>query len=284
MNPIFSYMGSKKAHCDWIFSNINVGDKRLVEPFAGSCTVSLYSEKENVWINDRNHFITDIFSAIQSNYEEFYKELYKMSEEYYSTDNPKEYYINVRKHYSIEKDILKKSVQEFFLLVAGFNSLIRFNKKGIWSVAFGQCYIKNCTKKNFPICNTYTLEYLKSIQEMIKNWKITNIDYIDVIKNCNPKTDFLYCDPPYLTSKESTYFRDWTEQDTINLSIALREFSDKGGKFAMSECFNKKEPNYTKLLQDSFSFCKILQKESNFTICGKEAKNISEILIINEYN
>ena len=105
-----------------------------------------------------------------------------------------------------------------FLSRAGFNGMMRFNRKGEWNIPFckkpdrfAQAYI---TK----ICNQ-----IKSADTVLRryDWTFYNQDFLETIRQAK-KGDLIYCDPPYF-GRYVDYYNGWTETDEENLFKALSE-------------------------------------------------------------
>lgn len=121
-----------------------------------------------------------------------------------------------------ENNIIKKAVR--FVFLSNFSYL---SARRTFSIRFDNA--KNIILKRIPVVN-----------KILKNCKITNLDYRDLLKNMGDKTGtnkkemFIYADPPYLNT-DCKYSYKWQEKDVIDLFESLINF---GCNFAISEFDN----------------------------------------------
>ena len=107
-----------------------------------------------------------------------------------------------------------------FLSRAGFNGMMRFNRKGEWNIPF-------CKKPDrfAPAYITKICNQIKESSKVIKkyDWSFYNQDFLETIKLAK-EGDLIYCDPPYF-GRYVDYYNGWTEQDEENLFTALSQTS-----------------------------------------------------------
>ena len=282
MKPFMKYTGSKRKLAKWICSNIDLSGKRLVEPFCGSAAVTLFLEPKKAWLNDISPFVIDIFSAIKTDPIRFHKILDDIHTPiYYETDENKvkEAYLAIRSEYYNDTDLISRAVKEFILISMCYNGLVRFDKYGHWNVAFGKRF--SIAYSATPLTKHMSYYDVLGYSNMFANYDITCMNYIDVISNCNPETDFIYCDPPYLISADTTYQGKWTTDHLSHLCDMLVAFAERGGKFAISEC-GKRKDFVNELLYDKMSRYNIISSDYKYTIGNNNlAVDASEILIYN---
>lgn len=279
MRPFMKYTGSKRKLAKWICSNINLSGKRLVEPFCGSAAITLFLEPKKAWLNDISQFVIDIFSAIKVDPVKFHKTLDDIyTPMYYETDDQKvkESYLTIRNDYYNDTDLITRAVKEFILISMCYNGVVRFDKNGHWNVPYGKRFSISHTKT--PLTKHISFYDILGYSNL---YDITCKNYIDVISECDPVTDFIYCDPPYLISVDSTYQRKWTSDDLNTLCDLLISFADRGGKFALSEC--GKHRNFVNtLLYEKMNRYNIVSSDYTYII-GNNSLSVkaSEILIYN---
>ena len=105
-----------------------------------------------------------------------------------------------------------------FLSRAGFNGMMRFNRKGEWNIPF--------CKKPDRFASAYITKICNQIQETSRivkryDWTFCNQDFLKTIEMAQ-KGDLIYCDPPYF-GRYVDYYNGWTEQDEENLYKALSQ-------------------------------------------------------------
>ena len=107
-----------------------------------------------------------------------------------------------------------------FLSRAGFNGMMRFNRKGEWNIPF--------CKKPDRFAPAYITKICNQIQETKKilkryDWEFCNQDFLKTIVRAH-ESDLIYCDPPYF-GRYVDYYNGWTEKDEENLYKALSQTS-----------------------------------------------------------
>ncbi len=124
-------------------------------------------------------------------------------------------------HYKKVKDRFNHEFSPFdfiFLSRAGFNGMMRFNRKGEWNIPF-------CKKRNrfaaayiTKICNQ-----IATTQATLRryDWELRNVPFFETISKAK-KGDVIYCDPPYY-GRYVDYYNGWTEEDERLLFRALKE-------------------------------------------------------------
>ncbi len=203
---------------DLIFkSNIDLNTATWIEPFFGTGVVGLNSPLRGKHIvGDTNPHIINFYNGIKdghinpNNMRNFLEKesilLSNASEEGYS------HYREVKKRFNLEHNPL----DFIFLSRAGFNGMMRFNKKGEWNIPF-------CKKPNrfAPAYITKICNQLASAEKVIKNgnWQFLNQSFIDTIDTAK-KGDLIYCDPPYY-GRYVDYYNGWDNNDEQALFEAL---------------------------------------------------------------
>jgi DNA adenine methylase len=181
IKPIIKQVGNKSWLKEEIwkfyFRACNDREKnlRFVDPFCGSLAVPFFIIPDQAWVNDANSYIINL-----------YKQLVlepSMPEQ----KRDKELYIFKRSQFNnlIEQGVIEgRELAELFYYLNrfGYNGVIRFNQKGKFNTPFG---LSKVYKTNFEI-----------EADVLKDWKITNLDFKEVIENCG-ESDFIFADPPY---------------------------------------------------------------------------------------
>lgn len=198
---------------------------RWIEPFLGTGVVALNSSAKTAILNDTNPHIIKFYKQVQSGditaesvrgYLGFEGErLRNADEEGYA-------------HFRLIRDRFNESFDSLdflFLSRAGFNGMMRFNKKGKWNIPF-------CKKPNrfSPSYITKITNQIAGAQKAIgSSWKFLNSDFQKVIER-GEKDDLIYCDPPYF-GRYVDYYNGWAEDDERRLFEAL---SATDSKFILS--------------------------------------------------
>lgn len=103
-----------------------------------------------------------------------------------------------------------------FLSRAGFNGMMRFNRKGEWNVPFCKKAQRFSPAYITKICNQ-----VENIAHSLrgKSWEFHNSHFLETIAQAK-QGDIIYCDPPYF-GRYADYYNGWTEEDERSLQQAL---------------------------------------------------------------
>jgi DNA adenine methylase len=138
-------------------------------------------------------------------------------------DKGYEHYLNVRTRFN-------ESFSPFdfiFLSRAGFNGMMRFNKKGKWNIPF--CKKPDRFARSYVTKITNQVETISQIIRPEPDWIFHNKSFAEIIPLAT-ENDIIYCDPPYF-GRHVDYFNGWTEQDEELLFTLL---SQTKAKFILS--------------------------------------------------
>ena len=197
MNKSFlKWAGGKSRVAEDIKRLLPVGKKRLVEPFAGSCSFGLNCDFEQYLMADINKDLRDL-----------YLELKKQGEKFIDTCqsffNQKE--SNTVGGYNTFRDIFNllsknnppvdtKSALFVYLNRHCFNGLCRYNSKGEFNVPFG-----NYEKPYFP--RKEMLEFIKFAERAVFFYQGFEDTFAELTSN-----DCVYADPPYVPISDTANF------------------------------------------------------------------------------
>ena len=222
--PPIKSQGIKTKLIPWINdvilrSGIDISKANWIEPFFGTGVVGLNSPLKGKFIvGDTNPHIIDFYNGIQNreitpiNMRAYLEQESKILSS--SDENGYAYYREVKNRFNS----FHNSFDFIFLSRAGFNGMMRFNKKGEWNIPF-------CKKPNrfSPAYITKICNQVNAVQQIITNkkWEFHNQGFFETIKRAQ-KGDLIYCDPPYL-GRYVDYYNGWTEEDEQELFKALSE-------------------------------------------------------------
>ncbi len=225
--PPIKSQGIKTKLVPWIFDIAPKIQGRWIEPFLGTGVVAFNARYKKALLNDSNPHIINFYKKIQSG--EINAPLMKR---YLETEgallsaagnNGYEHYKLVRSRFNTEF-----SPYDFiFLSRAGFNGMMRFNRKGHWNIPF--------CKKPDRFAQSYITKIINQVANIGKiirpepDWKFYNTSFADIIPLATEQ-DIIYCDPPYY-GRYVDYFNGWTEDDEALLFTLL---SQTKAKFILS--------------------------------------------------
>lgn len=194
MRPFLKWAGGKYRLVERIKAHLPSG-KRLLEPFAGSCALSLNTDYEAYWLNDINTDLINLYQTLQREgaaFIEFCSRFFTPE-----TNTPQKYY-EFREQFNQETDIYYKSALFVYLNRHGYNGLARYNAAGEFNVPFGR-YLKPYFPK----------KEMRFFLAKFKDAQFTNLDFEVVIDQARPG-DLVYCDPPYEPLTETSNFTSYS--------------------------------------------------------------------------
>lgn len=220
--PPIKSQGIKTKLVPWINdlilqSGIDLENATWIEPFFGTGVVGLNAPiKGNHIVGDSNPHLINLYNGIKDgNITQFNMRAYlehesKMLET--ADENGYAYYREVKNRFNREHS----PFDFIFLSRAGFNGMMRFNKRGEWNIPF-------CKKPNrfAPAYVSKICNQIASAEKIIHkgNWQFLNQNFLDTI-NMAQEGDVIYCDPPYF-GRYVDYYNGWTEEDEEALYNAL---------------------------------------------------------------
>jgi DNA adenine methylase len=194
MRPFLKWAGGKYRLVERIKAQLPPG-KRLLEPFAGSCALSLNTDYDNYWLNDINPDLINLYQVLQREGTAFIE----FCSEYFTPQtNTAEKYYEIRNQFNRETDIFVKSALFIYLNRHGYNGLSRYNAGGEFNVPFGKY-----SKPYFPE------EELHYFLAKFNNAKFTSLDFETMLSKACPG-DVVYCDPPYEPLSETSNFTSYS--------------------------------------------------------------------------
>lgn len=222
--PPIKSQGIKTKLVPWIKSIIpDDFSGSWIEPFMGTGVVAFNIAPSKAILCDTNPYLIDFYSkiALKEITPDVVKK-YLLKEGASLLEKGEEHYYYIRDRFNCEHNPL----DFIFINRAGFNGMIRFNRKGGFNVPFcrkpnrfAQAYITKITNQVAWVFNVISMGDYKFICQ----------DFKDTINNA-AKNDIIYCDPPYI-DRHVDYFNGWGEKQEKELFSALSEFE---GKFILS--------------------------------------------------
>ncbi|MDR3727994.1 MAG: Dam family site-specific DNA-(adenine-N6)-methyltransferase [Terracidiphilus sp.] len=242
-----------------------------VEPFMGTGVVAFNIAPANALLCDTNPHLVNFYSSIANG--EITSGIvrdYLNAEGQLLLEKGEGHYYEIRARFNKHHSPL----DFLFLNRAGFNGMIRFNKKGEFNIPFcrkpqrfAQAYV------------TKIVNQVSCVEKLLrtKNFVFKCQDFSETIKEAS-SADILYCDPPYI-DRHVDYYSGWNESNETGLYDALSNFT---GRFILSTWHHNdyRENEYIKTLWSKFD---ILTREHFYHVGGKEENrnSVMEALVVN---
>ena len=182
------YPGGKSRACTKIgqFLPNMYTYKEFREPFLGGGSVAIYLTKMypslNIWVNDLYEPLINFWKEIQHSGQELYDALSYLKNKHPNRDLAKGLFLE-------SKDIINDDNKSKLDRAVAFYIV---NKCSFSGLTESSSFSGQASESNFSMKG---IEKLPGYQEIIEDWKITNLSYEDLLTDW--KDAFIYLDPPY---------------------------------------------------------------------------------------
>lgn len=228
-----NYIGNKYRLLNQIIPLLPEANS-LVDLFAGGLDVAINYNAKNIYCNDINYHLIDIYKAFQINeYNSMIERFDKTIVEYGLSKENADGFARFRDYYNNSN---RNPLDLYLLMNYGFNYQLRFNSNHDFNNPFGKkrSSFNNAIRNRLPI-----------FIEKIKSFDFSSKDFREFDYSVLNKDDLIYCDPPYTISTGSYNdgkrgFNGWNEQDDLDLLNILDELSERGVRFALSNVLSHK--------------------------------------------
>ena len=209
--PPIKSQGIKTKLVPWIKALIPETEGRWIEPFMGTGVVAFNAGFGQAVLGDVNPHVIRFYRDIQTGeLTPFRVRAYLEEEGGYLRDAGEdgyEHYNHIRDRFNREHDPL----DFLFLSRAGFNGMMRFNKRGEWNIPF--CKKRDRFNKSYV---TKIVNQVHDVSRIIRtDWEFLNIPFEKTISMATAD-DILYCDPPYW-GRHVDYYNGWGDADEERL-------------------------------------------------------------------
>lgn len=270
--PPIKSQGIKTKLVPWIKSILtNDFDGTWIEPFMGTGVVAFNVAPKKAILADTNPHLINFYTQIANDQiNPGIVKSFLQKEGKILSEKGEDHYYYIRDRFNSEKNPLD------FLFVnrAGFNGMIRFNRKGGFNIPFcrkpdrfAQAYVTKITNQ---------VAWVSSVISS-GNYQFICQDFKETIKLAS-KNDVIYADPPYI-ERHVDYFNGWDSKHEEELFQSLSGFD---GKFILSTWHHNdyRENEFIKTLWAEFQ---ILTKDHFYHVGGSEENRnpMVEALITN---
>lgn len=193
MKPFLKWAGNKYHVIEQIKQALPSGN-RLIEPFAGSCSVFLNTQYKHYILADGNSDLINMYLIIKESGSSFIKYAKSFFTE---KNNNDEAFYKLRRSFNTTVDVYLKSALFIYLNKHCFNGLCRYNDKGEFNASFGKY-----KKPYFPE------KELSNFYNKSKSATFQHADFSITMKSAK-SGDIIYCDPPYLPLSSTANFNHY---------------------------------------------------------------------------
>ncbi|MCF6344057.1 MAG: DNA adenine methylase [Devosiaceae bacterium] len=278
-----NYIGGKYKILDQIIPLFPNEINCFVDLFAGGCNVGINVDAQEIIFNDNLIYLVDLYRTLQN--KELLSILKHIHTQINKFDLSKENeagYKRFRLHYNSTQNPL-----DLLVLVAySFNHQIRFNNSHEFNNPFGRnrsSYNQN-TERNL-------ISFINAVKS--KNVEFQSLSFDAFNFNSLGKSDFIYCDPPYLIAT-GTYndgkrgFKGWSKNEEFKLLEMLDSLNSKGIMFALSNVLEHKGKSndilkswLNKNKQYATNYIHKNYSNSNYQTIDRNKSSSTEVLITN---
>lgn len=199
---LVQYQGSKRLIAEDIIKYIPEDTVRLIEPFSGTCAVSILAAQRrkcsSFWLNDINgpliHLIEECVNNPQGLSDEY---SVVWNGQFLDGQNNIDYFYKIRDEFNSGA---RDAARMLFLLARVVKGAVRYNSQGEMN--------QSCDKRRCGTKPTVIQNNAHSISRLLKGKaSFTCFDYRDVLKMAMPG-DLVYMDPPYQGTSNKDNTRD----------------------------------------------------------------------------
>lgn len=222
--PPIKSQGIKTKLVPWI-DNITPHkfDGRWIEPFMGTGVVAFNLAPKHALLCDTNPHLINFYQSIKDGQvtAEIVKDFLNREGAILLEEGESHYY-RVRDRFNEHHEPL----DFLFLNRAGFNGMIRFNRKGGFNIPF-------CRKPQ-RFAQAYVTKVVNQVAHISKLLKAKDFDFKrqgfeQTLKEAREE-DIVYCDPPYI-DRHTDYYNGWNSD---NETILFQLLSGMNCKFILS--------------------------------------------------
>ena len=270
-----NYIGGKFDIINFLKEHFPKDINNFYDLFGGGSTVSLNVKAKKIFYNDNNWIVRDLLKYLsKNNISDLYKKITLLIKKYDLSKANKEAYIKLRNDYNAKSSTERDPILLYLLICYGFEHQIRFNSKLEFNNPCGNSGFNDEMYEKL-------ITFYKRVNEL--NIEFESNDY-QVFLNQIQSNDFVYCDPPYLSTcgaytDGKRGFNGWDRNQQKLLLSFLEELNKRNIKFMLSNYTEHDGINNNDLLTwaNSNSF-KIIFNEK---ITKRNRQNRRELIIIN---
>jgi len=178
--------------CQWL--PVDITEYR--EPFLGGGSMAIEMTKRfpdlPIWVNDLYKPLYNFWVVLRDDGEYLYNQLIQLKTKFPDQGSAKELFLDAKDKVNDDTVSDSDKAVAFYII----------NKCSFSGLTESSSFSPQASDSNFSIRG---IDNLKLYSPLIKNWKITNLDYADLVEDCLGRigmltcsdNTFIYVDPPY---------------------------------------------------------------------------------------
>lgn len=257
--PPIKSQGIKTKLVPWIRSIVpDDFDGTWVEPFMGTGVVAFNILPRQALLCDTNPHLVRFYSAIQSGEITSSRvRSYLQREGALLLDKGQDHYYEIRARFNETHEPL----DFLFLNRAGFNGMIRFNRKGGFNIPF--CRKPNRFAQAYVTKITNQVEAVSNIVQM-RDFQFICQPFETTIQQAG-EDSIIYCDPPYI-GRHADYYNGWNDSSETKL---LELLSSSKARWILST-WHHNDYRENVYIQSHWGKFNILTREHFYHVGAKE--------------
>lgn len=266
MKPFLKWAGNKTQIKDIIKKYIQT-DKRFIEPFAGSCAISLSIDAKDYLICDTNQDLINLYTTILKK-----QDFIEYAESFFiKENNKKEKYYELRETFNNSNNKILKSALFIYLNKHTYNGLCRYNQKGQFNTPFGS-YVKPYFPK----------KEMLFFKKKFSNATFKIQDFRQTMQQAQ-KGDIVYCDPPYSPISQTTNFTTYTKNGfSIKDQQDLMHWAEKLRTNDIKVIISNHDTQDTRELYKTANIIDEFKVQRYISCTGEKRQKVGELIAVYE--
>jgi len=263
------YPGGKSRACTKLDQYIpDLRDyKEYREPFLGGGSVAIHVTKKyphlDVWVNDRYEPLVNFWKTLQDDGYKLYKRLQELKSRFPDEGSAKGLFLEAKEL------VNDNSVSPLYRACAFYV----INKCSFSGLTESSSFSRQASYSNFSMRG---IEKLQGYTQIIKDWKITNLSYEELLTD--NRDVFTYLDPPY-DIRDNLYGR----RGDMHKSFCHDTFADNCDRFVGPQLISY---NSSQLVKERFQGWEVGEFDLTYTMRSvgeymREQKERKELLLFN---
>lgn len=219
---ILRWIGSKLQLLEQIGNAVPAQGRRWIEPFAGSGVVHMAHGRrcQSQLLADFNADLIALYKLVRDDVDGFIETVRPLFD---PANNTAAGFKAMKARFNaLEPGDVERARVFLAINRAGFNGLVRFNKKGELTVSYGK-------RKSVPLHE----KHLRAFSASLQGVELRHADFRDIMRQAGPG-DVVYCDPPYISAFTSYTASGFSLKDQIDLAAEARAAAARGATVVVS--------------------------------------------------